>query len=111
MSVKDTDMIDGMGIEKDTNTLVLLITDPYQWVVDEYSHLKAFQKKINNYVAYIEGGGYRSQYGSKSFDRFRITAEFKYRPSKIGQDFLNGGIKPLAERNIEFVWNVVKKDD
>ena len=109
MSVKEADTIDAMGVDKSTNTLVLLITDPYQWVIDEYNHLKAFQKKINNYVAFIENGGYRSEYGDQTFSGFRIEAEFKYRPTKIGQSCLDNGKKPLAERNIEFVWSVAKK--
>ena len=57
MSVKDTNTIDGMGVEKSTNTLVFLIIDPYPWNTGEYDHLKTFQQKINSYVAYIENKG------------------------------------------------------
>ena len=59
MSVRQANVIDGMGIDKDTNKLVFLITDPYAWVVQEYEHLTAIQAKINNYVRYIETKSYR----------------------------------------------------
>lgn len=108
MSVKDIDKIDGIGIDKNTDTLVFLITDPYQWQVQEYEHLKAFQQKINNYVAYIENRGYRAEYGRRTFSGFRIEAEFKYPPSEAGESFFIAGKKQLAERNIDFVWNVIK---
>lgn len=111
MSVKDTNTIDGMGVEKSTNTLVFLIIDPYPWNTGEYDHLKTFQQKINSYVAYIENKGYESAYGSKAFDGFRIEAEFKYSPTEAGKSFFEAGKKQLAERNIEFVWSTVKKDD
>ena len=48
MSVKETNKIDGMGIEENTNSLVFLIADPYAWELDEYDHLKTMQTKINN---------------------------------------------------------------
>ena len=111
MSVKDISTIDGMGIDKSTDTLVFLITDPYQWPIQEYEHLKAFQQKINSYVAYIENKGYRSQYGSRTFSGFRIEAEFKYPPTEAGESFFRAGKKQLSERNIDFVWNVINKED
>ena len=45
MSVKETDTIDAMGIDESTNTLSLLITDPYPWLIQEYDHLKTMQEK------------------------------------------------------------------
>ena len=54
MAVNDAYIIDAMAIDKNTNTLVLLIIDPYTWAVQELDHLKAVQKKINTYVSYIQ---------------------------------------------------------
>ena len=71
MAVNEPYIIDAMAIDKSTNTLVMLIADPYTWSVQELDHLRAVQKKINTYVSYIEKKGYRSQYGNdKEFDSF-----------------------------------------
>ena len=64
MAVNEPYIIDAMAIDKSTNTLVMLIADPYTWSVQELDHLRAVQKKINTYVSYIEKKGYRSQYGN-----------------------------------------------
>lgn len=106
MSVKETDKIDAIGVEESTNTLVLLVSDPFQWKIQEYEHLKAFQTKINNYVHFIESGQYRTKYPDRSFDSFRIEAVFKYRWSDAGESFFSAGKKQLAERGIDFSYKL-----
>lgn len=108
MSVKQANVIDGMGIDKETNTLVFLITDPYAWLVQEYEHLKAIQTKINNYVHYIETKGYREKYRNREFDGFRIEIVFQYCYTDNGEAFLKAGQKQLKERNIDFSYSVVE---
>lgn len=111
MSVKETDQIDGMGIEEATNTLVFLIIDPYPWLIEEYDHLKTMQTKINNYVQYIESKGYTSQYGSRNFDGFRIRVALKYTPTDEGKLFFEAGKRQLKERGIgmEYIVQPVKR--
>lgn len=108
MSVKQANVIDGMGIDKETNTLVFLITDPYAWIIQEYEHLKAIQTKINNYVRYIETKGYQEMYKSREFDGYRIEIVFKYQYTENGEAFLNAGKKQLKDRNIDFTYSVAK---
>ena len=110
MSVKEENVIDGIGIDKDTNMLVFLITDPFTWVVQEYEHLKAIQTKINNYVRYIESGQYKEHYKNRDFDGFRIEMIFKYKYTENGEAFLRAGGKQLRERNIDFVYSVAKAE-
>ena len=110
MSVKQANVIDGMGIDKDTNQLVFLITDPYAWIVQEYEHLTAIQAKINNYVRYIETKSYSDMYKNRKFDGYRIEIVFKYQYTENGEAFLNAGKKQLKERNIDFTYSVAKAD-
>lgn len=111
MSVKETETIDAIGIDKNTNTLVLLIIDPYSWSAQEYDHLKAVQAKINNYVKYIEAKGYTKKYGDRSFDAFRIEIDFKYQYSEKAAAVFEAGKKQLSERGIDFRYSVVKSDN
>ena len=107
MAVNDAYIIDAMAIDKNTNTLVLLIIDPYTWAVQELDHLKAIQKKINTYVSYITKKGYRSQYGDNTdFDGFRIELKCKYQYTRRGTAVFEAGKKQLKERNIDFVYSV-----
>ncbi len=110
MSVKDTDKIDGMGIDEKTNTLVFLITDPFTWVIQEYEHLKGLQTKINNYVGYIESKGYRSVYQNREFDRFRIEIVFKYQYTENCERFLNAGRRQLKEHHIDIQYTVANSE-
>jgi hypothetical protein len=49
------EVIDWLGIEKDTGYVVLTIVDDLDWT-DEHSHLLALQDKLNRYLAFIESG-------------------------------------------------------
>lgn len=109
MSVRDADVIDAIGIEDSTNTLVLLIIDPFTWSVQEYDHMKTLQAKINNYVRYIESEGYKSRYPDKKPEGFRIEINFKYQFSDTIRKILEAGKKQLLERGIGFRYEVVKK--
>ena len=126
MSVRQANVIDGMGIDKNTNKLVFLITDPYAWAVQEYEHLTAIQAKINNYVRYIETESYSEMYKDRKFDGYRIEISemykdrkfdgyrieivFKYKYTENGEAFLNAGKKQLKERNIDFIYSVAKAE-
>lgn len=49
MSVVDINKVDGIGISKDGNKLMLLITDHLDWT-NEYEHIIHLQNKINAYI-------------------------------------------------------------
>ena len=110
MSVKQSDTIDGMGIDEKTNTLVFLIMDPYPWVIEEIDHLTAFQKKVNNYYGYIKSKGYAKQYGDREFSGFRIEAVMKFRWTKNAEDFFSAGKRQLKEQGIEFIYTLAQGD-
>lgn len=111
MSVQNADVIDGIGVDDSTNTLVLLIIDPFTWEVQELEHLRAIQAKINNYVAYIESKGYASRYKNRSFDGFRIEFAFKYHWSANAETVLSAGKYQLKKRGIAFVYSVAETDE
>lgn len=108
MSVKDAEVIDAIGIEDSTNTLVLLIIDPFTWSVQEYDHMKAIQAKINNYVRFIEAEGYKSRYPDSKPEGFRIELEFKFRYTENCRRFLEAGKKQLLERGIGLNYKVIE---
>lgn len=59
MSLTDPNIIDMWGIPKsDSGTIILGIADHLQWgnKTLQAEHLLALQRKINGYIAFIEGG-------------------------------------------------------
>ena len=104
MAINTPDVIDGMGIDESSNTLVLLMIDSAKWY-DEYRHLKAIQKKMNSYVRFIDKKGYKANYGDKDFTGYRIELYFKYNFSSACRSFLESGRAQLKQRNIDLIYN------
>ena len=55
MSVEQADVVDGMGMSKDGENAVLVISDHLPW--DEPGHLDQLAAKIGAYTNFILGGG------------------------------------------------------
>ena len=55
MTVEQSDVVDIIGIDGATGSVVLWISDHLDWD-DGYGHLLILQSKINTYLRYIESG-------------------------------------------------------
>ncbi len=77
ISISDVEKVDAMGISKDGQQLILLITDHLNWK-NEYDHLMQLQNKINSYLGYIESQQYSEVYPNREFSSFKIDIRFKY---------------------------------
>lgn len=55
MTVKQTEIVDWLGLEKDTDSIILTIVDDLDWS-NETDHLLALQEKLNTYLAFVESG-------------------------------------------------------
>lgn len=100
MSVLQKNKIDGMGISKESNTLIMLITDHLIWE-EEMEHLLILQDKINAYICFIETKQYEQTYPEKEFDEFVIEIRFKHRLTPNALKFMeavNEKISPLNAR-------------
>ena len=77
MSVMETNVIDGMGKSKESNELVLMISDHLDWEY-EPEHLLFLQEKINAYLAFWESKQYKETYPDSEFNACVIEIHFKY---------------------------------
>jgi hypothetical protein len=50
-----TATVDWLGIENDTDNIVLTVVDDLDWA-NETDHLLALQEKLNTYLAFVESG-------------------------------------------------------
>ncbi len=61
MSVLETDLIDYIYLDDDTDTCVLVVSDPLSWrPPDEKRHLGALRDKLNAQIAFVETGQIRA---------------------------------------------------
>lgn len=54
MSIDQPNVIDFLRIDETEGCCLLAIADPLEW--NSWEHLQALEKKINNYLAFIESG-------------------------------------------------------
>lgn len=99
MSVLDTNKIDGIGISRDGNKLILLISDHLDWS-NEYEHLIQLQNKMNSYIGFIEDQQYKEIYPNKVFSLFCIEVHFMYELTANCLKFIDVINKQLANQNI-----------
>ena len=78
--------LDSIGVVE--NHLELILVDAVAWQEEiEAVHLEILQKKINNYIYFLESKQYMERYGDK-FDKKVIHITFQYSPSDNGLAFL-----------------------
>lgn len=109
MSVMDTAKIDGMGIDGDT--LVLMVSDHFTWVIGGEEHLKMYQNKLNSYIRFIDEKGYCGYYRNKNFSSFRIVIYTKYPAPDYFSVFLDSAKDKLDKKNISITVERVKEDE
>lgn len=78
MSVAETNKVDGMGKDKKTGELLLLITDHLDWS-QEGEHLLLLQDKLNSYLGFIQSGQYAATYPNDRFTGFVIEIHFQHK--------------------------------
>lgn len=100
MSITEKNKIDGMGKSKETNELVLLITDHMEWN-EEYEHLIMLQEKINVYIDFIESKQYKETYTDNIFDGYVIEIHFKYDMTENALKFLDTVAGQVKKINIK----------
>jgi hypothetical protein len=87
MSVEQTDVVDVVGIDRETGHVILTISDHLDWS-DSVGHQMILQKKLNKHLAFVESGEILEQY-PKAKDRpvaFRIV--FQVPPDEAGRAFI-----------------------
>jgi aromatic ring-cleaving dioxygenase len=55
MTIRKTNVVDWLGLEKGTGDVLLTIVDDDDWA-NEQEHLELLQENLNSYLAFIESG-------------------------------------------------------
>ena len=96
MSIEQTDKVDFLSIEKQTNMVKLTISDHLGWN-KENEHLLLLQEKINTYLRFIESGELFDVYPEAKGKKILIYIASKYEPSKLCKVFFEKASSVIAE--------------
>ena len=86
MSILESDVIDIVTVDRDTDRVVLLITDHLEW--DDDHHLFLLQDKINAYLRCLESGEINDSFPAAKGRNADIEVVMKYEPSSLALAFL-----------------------
>lgn len=101
MTIEQADKIDGLGIDKEANELVLLISDHLPWN-DEDAHLRALESKLGSYVEFLGSGQHLESVPNSRNMPVRIRLVHEYTPTESGKRFLRAVELQLVESGIRF---------
>ncbi len=106
MSLDKTKEIDAIGIDKDSNRIVLSIIDEMDWN-DEQKHLILLQEKINVYLSFVESGEVYSSYPDSEDRNFEIKVFMKDTPTDKVLSFLNEACEIIRGAGLIFSWKTI----
>lgn len=93
MRLNDPNTVDYLGVEKDTETVIVTLVDDCDWT-DEKRHLSLLQEKINRYIDFVESGEVYEQLAQTTgrilprTTPVKISILAKYPPEGDGLRFL-----------------------
>jgi hypothetical protein len=87
MSVEQTDVVDILGIDRETGHVVLTISDHLD-CSDSVKHQTILQKKLNTYLAFVESGEILGQYPEAKDRPVAFRVVFQVPPDESGRAFV-----------------------
>lgn len=107
MAIDNTDTIDGMAYDEESQAVVLLLTDHLSWkhtketnILKESDHLVLLQDKINAYISFLENGQYMENFSDKEIKMVVIEIHFKYDITENCEKFLNAVQEQIGQYGI-----------
>ena len=103
MSILDTGTIDAIGIDKVSGDVVLNISDHLEWL-EESSHLKALEDKVNAYLGYLESEQLVEDIPDAKGRRATIAVYQQFAPTETAKHVLEKLQSTLAAHGIGFTF-------
>ncbi|MGE5329368.1 MAG: DUF6572 domain-containing protein [Deltaproteobacteria bacterium] len=106
MSLEKINEVDAIGIDNQTEAVVLSIIDDLDWE-EEKNHLILLQEKINVYLSFIESGEIFEVYPDAKDRNIEIKIFTGYEFPEIGIEFLNKALEIVEEAGFKLSWKVL----
>jgi len=105
MSIENTNVVDGIALINEKDTLILLIADHLNWD-EESKHLLLLQDKINAYLEFIDDEQYVSIYPETHIEDFEIEIHFKNMIINKCEKFLEVVNNQIKEMGVTITWMI-----
>jgi hypothetical protein len=105
MSLDNIEMVDAVGTENSTNTVVLSIMDSWDWE-DQQKHLAALQDKLNAYFGFVESGQIYEAYPEATGKSLRIDIISRYPMPEAGHGVLAKASDVASKLNMSITQRV-----
>jgi hypothetical protein len=105
MSVLDTDMVDYVYLDDQTQTPVLVVSDPLSWKPPEDGdHLDALREKLNAQIAFVETGQIRGVWPGYTGGLVKVEVVARYALDRAARDFyaLASEVMQKANMSLDF---------
>jgi hypothetical protein len=106
MALERLDVVDAMGIEKETDVAVLSLIDAWDWD-DEQAHLLALQEKLNVYFGFIEDGQVWEAYPAAKGKQLRIDVIFRCPPTPRAIEMLGAADRVASQLEVSVAFETV----
>lgn len=100
MGLDKTNIVDAVGIEVSTGSVVLTIVGSWD-CNDEHAHLLALQAKLNSYFDFIEGGQLLDEYPNSVGRKQIIDVITRYPLPANGHELLDKARSVTSGLNVE----------
>lgn len=87
MSVEDSRTVDFVSLASEPNTVLLVISDHLDWG-RSLDHQLLLQKKLNAYLAFIEGGDLYRRFPKAAGKLVEIRVVLQFEPDVSGEQFM-----------------------
>ena len=84
LSILQSDRVDGLGISRGNNELVLIISDHLGWD-DEGAHVSALEAKLSGYIDYVRSGQHHEAIPESAGLPVRINLVCEHVPTDNGE--------------------------
>jgi hypothetical protein len=99
VSLDNLEVIDAVGTERDSGTVVLSLFDAWDWD-DERAHLTALQAKLNAYFGFVESGQIYEAYPAAAGKVLRIDIVSRYPMPDAAVTLLERAARVASQLNI-----------
>lgn len=106
MAVDQPDVVDAIGIERDSGTVALAISDHLPWDDDD-EHLRMLEAKLNCYLGFIESGELVVAYPQSAGKPVQIDVVCKYPPNERAEQFLAAAREVAEGCGCSLAWRVL----
>ncbi len=89
MTVEQSDVVDSIGVDIQSGSVVLTVSDHLDWGQDEEGHLRLLQDKLNTYLRFVESGELHLAYSDAKGRPVLVEVVFKHAPSHAAREFLS----------------------